>query len=217
MICPKCGYNNDLDAAFCENCGRPLKRQPSNGFNETTKFLLVSIILLVVALGITGGFLLKNSQKTARQNSNPSQISEANGIPLSEVPNLASGISKTNGSLSIITYGSLTLDQNQCIYILARAIVMIDQGQEGNVPIKSFGSAPHPYGNTASATISRSQYVDIASRMYRWMDNNGFTPNFIGINNPGQPDLSPTSALNLFSKVLTQYKSTGQLPVTVNI
>jgi hypothetical protein len=216
MICPSCGFRNDNDAAYCENCGKQLNKQPSSGFSGTAKILIVIIVVLVAALGIIGGSLLKNSQTTPSQN-NTTQISQANGIPVSETPNLAAEIAKTNGVLSSITYGPVTLDQNQCIYILARAIVLIDQGQGGNIPIKSFGSAPNPYGSVTSATITRSQYVDIANRMYTWMDNNGQTPNFIGISTPGQADLSPTTALNLFSKVLSQYKNTGQLPVSVNL
>jgi hypothetical protein len=216
MICPHCGYRNDNDAVYCENCGKPLKKQPSSGLSGTTKILIVFIVILVAALGIIGGSLLKNSQTTPTQN-NTTQISQANGIPVSETPNLAAEIAKTNGVLSSITYGPVTLDQNQCIYILARAIVLINQGQGGNIPLKSFGSAPNPYGNINSGTIAKSQYVDIATRMYTWMDSNGQTPNFIGISTPGQADLSPTTALNLFSKVLSQYKNTGQLPASVNL
>lgn len=218
MRCSQCGQDNDRDALFCENCGRPLKSKPSDGLSGTAKLLIVIIVILVATLGIIGGTLLKNSQTTPNQTNNTtSQISQANGIPLTEAPNLAGEIAKTNGVLSSITYGSVTLDQNQCIYILARAIVMIDQKQSGNIPLKSFGSAPNPYGNINSGTIAKSQYVDIATRMYTWMDSNGQTPNFIGINTPGQADLSPTTALNLFSKVLSQYKNTGQLPSSVNL
>jgi len=49
------------------------------------------------------------------------------------------------------------------------------------------------------------------------MDNNGDSPNYVGISNPGQPDLSPDITLNLFAKVLSEYKSTGQLPASVSI
>ncbi len=217
MRCSGCGQENDADSLFCENCGRPLKSKPCSGLSGTAKLLIVVILILVAALGIIGGSLLKNSQTTSQNNTTPTLISQASGIPLSEAPNLASEIAKTNGVLSSMASGSVTLDQNQCIYILARAIVMIEQKQSGNIPIKSFAGAQNPYGYITSGNITRSRSVDIATRMYTWMDINGQTPNFIGITTPGQANISPTTSLNLFSKVLSQYKSTGQLPGSVNL
>ncbi len=39
----------------------------------------------------------------------------------------------------------VTLDKNQCLYILSKAIVMLDSfGQTGNIPIKQFGDASEP-------------------------------------------------------------------------
>lgn len=216
MRCPDCGRDNDRDALFCEKCGQPLRKQDDSGFSRTTLMLIIFVVILVVALGVTAGFFLKNSQTNNNQSS-PAQISLTTGFPVSETPNLATEIAKSNGAVSSVTYGSVTLDQNQCIYILARAIILIDQGQTGNIPIKTMGGAPDPYGYVSTATITKSQYTDIASRMYIWMDNNGQTPNFIGINSPGQPDLSPQTALNLFSKVLAEYKNTEKLPDSVTI
>ena len=145
------------------------------------------------------------------------QISEASGFPVSQAPNLAVEISKYNGNLESVDYGSINLTKNQCLYILAKAIVMINNGEQGNITIKSIESPANPYGTVSSATIVKADYVDIASRTYSWIDKNGQTPNYVGITNPGQPDLSPTSTLNLFSKVLSQYSSTGQLPQSVSI
>jgi predicted nucleic acid-binding Zn ribbon protein len=216
MRCPQCGKENDSDAIFCQNCGYSLKKEEQSGFSRTTLVLLVFVILLVAAVGITAGFLLKNTGNTQNQTS-PVQISQSTGFPVSEAPNLAVEIAKSNGAVSSITYGNITIDQNQCIYILSRAIVMINQGQQSNIPIKSIGGAPNPYGYISTATIDKTHYLDMANRMSTWMDNNGQTPNFIGIYSPGEPDLSPQNALNLFSKVLVQYKNTGELPASVTI
>ena len=49
------------------------------------------------------------------------------------------------------------------------------------------------------------------------MDNYKNAPNYVGITNPGQPDLSPDTTLNMFAKVLSDYKATGQLPPSVSI
>ena len=94
---------------------------------------------------------------------------------------------------------------------------MINSNQQGNIPIKSIKSASSPEGTVTSATIAQSDYINIATRTYTWIDTNGRSPNYVGITNPGQPDLSPTTTLNLFTKVLSQYNSTGQLPQSVTI
>jgi len=71
MQCPNCGYNNDEDAAFCENCGANLEEIPSfgrikqsktekTGMSTSSKLLIVVCIVLVVVLGITAGTLFLN-------------------------------------------------------------------------------------------------------------------------------------------------------------
>ena len=232
MICPKCGHKNDEDADFCENCGTKIKNtfpdkpgtnEPSNkgSMTQSTKILVIVCIILVIGVGIAAGILIKNSQQNSQNqsatNASTNQITNSTGFPLTQSSNLAVQISKYNGNFESVNYGSITLDKNQVLYILAKAIVMINSNQQGNIPIKSIKSASSPEGTVTSATIAQSDYINIATRTYTWIDNNGRSPNYIGITNPGQPDLSPTTTLNLFTKVLSQYNSTGQLPQSVTI
>ena len=228
--CENCGHENDMDASFCESCGANLKtstlsKKPGKtikndeGMAQSTKILIIVCVILVIGVGIAAGVLIKNSQQNVQDpaKSSMNQISKDSGFPVSQAPYLAVEISKYGGSIENVNYGSITLDKNQCLYILSKAIVMINSGQQGNIPINSFESAGNPYGTVTSATINKEDYVDIATRTYTWMDNNGQTPNYVGITNPGQPDLSPVTSLNLFSKVLSAYNSTGQLPASVTI
>ena len=202
---------------YPRNQGKQLKND--EGMAQSTKILIIVCVVLVIGVGIAAGVLIKNSQQNVQDpaNSSMNQISKDSGFPVSQAPYLAVEISKYGGSIENVNYGSITLDKNQCLYILSKAIVMINSGQQGNIPINSFKSAGNPYGTVTSATINKEDYVDIATRTYTWMDNNGQTPNYVGITNPGQPDLSPLTSLNLFSKVLSAYNSTGQLPASVTI
>jgi hypothetical protein len=228
--CENCGHENDIDASFCESCGANLKtgtfsKKPGEiikkeeSMAQSTKILILVCVVLVIGVGIAAGVLIKSSQQNVQDpaKSSINQISKDTGFPVSQAPALAVEISKYGGSIESVNYGSITLDKNQCLYILSKAIVMINNGQQGNISIKSYESAGNPYGTVTSATINKEDYVDIASRTYTWMDNNGQSPNYVGINNPGQPDLSPVMSLNLFSKVLSVYNSTGQLPASVTI
>lgn len=231
--CRYCGHDNDVKASYCENCGKKITgisngnfnaQENEAGFSNLTKALIAVCIVLVIGIGITAGYLIKNNQQTpavavnsSNTNSSGTPVSKSNGFPLSEAPNLGYQIMKNNGTISSVTYNGVTLDKNQCLYILAKAVVMLNAGQTGNIPINSYGSAANPDGTVTSATIMKSDYVNIASRTVSWMDSNNNAPNYVGITNPGQPDLSPDTTLNMLSKVLSAYKSTGQLPQSVSI
>ena len=138
---------------------------------ESTKILLVICVVLVIGVGIASGILIKNSQQKSPDQSATSasnQITNSTGFPISQASNLAIQISKYNGNFESITYGSITLNKNQVLYILAKAIVMINSNEQGNIPIKSIQSPSSPEGTVTSATIVQSDYVSIASRTYTW-------------------------------------------------
>jgi hypothetical protein len=168
---------------------------------------IIAVICLVVF----------SSGCTSFNNTNNTQISESTGFPVSEAPNLAYEISKSTGSIQSIQFKGVNLSMNQCMYILAKAIVMTNNGEKGNIPIKSFSNADSPSGTLNSATIAKKEYVDLADRTYKWMDQNGKVPNYGGIYQAGANDLTPEIMLKLFVKVLNDYKSTGQLPASVTI
>jgi len=223
--CKNCGHDNDYDATYCEECGSKLTGEstrpssPKKGLTTMNKVLIISIVALVAVMGIMAGVLLKTPNNPVTPNStvNNKPISTTTGFPVSQIPNLAQEISKVGVGFNTITYNGITLNKNQCLYLLSKGIVMINSGQTGNIPIDNYGNPDGPYGTVTAATITKSEYVDMAQRTYNWMDNNGISPNYIGITVAGQPDLSPESLLNLYVNVLTQYKSTGQLPNSVII
>lgn len=233
MKCENCGHDNKQDATYCEECGSKLqgpsfgksyRPKPKKGMNTSNKVLIASIVILVVVLAVMVGFLLTNHSSTVPDNNSTNkngitedQTSFSNGFPVSEVPKLAQAISNEGTDFESINYSGVTLDRNQCLYILSQGIVMINKGETGNIPIGQYGNADNPYGTVTTSTISKAEYVDMAQRTYTWMDNNGQSPNYIGITVSGQPDLSTDTLLNLFTKVLTQFESTGQLPASVSI
>jgi zinc-ribbon domain/Pseudomurein-binding repeat len=231
VICKNCGHENDEDAKFCENCGSkitqgPLAHKPTSepkneGWSTTSKALIIAIVVLIIILGAAIGVLLKsNSNPTITSTNNttqPTNITQSSGIPVSQVPSLAQSITQSGVGFSTIKFGGVTLDRNQCLYITARAIVMLNKGETGNIPINQYGNPDNPYGTISSANIAKSDYVSMAQRSSTWMDKNGRAPNYVGITNPGQPDLSTYDVLNLYAKVLTAYKNTGQLPASMQI
>lgn len=221
MQCPKCGTNNDSDAKYCEKCGTPLNGS-AKGIEENTspavKYLIVICVILVAGLGIAAGYIFQGHPAASNSTQVQSNvISQSTGFPLSETPDLAAQISNANGSIANVQYHSVTLDKNQCLYILSKAIAMLNSGETGNIPIDKFGDASEPGGYLTHAYITKSEYVDMADRTYKWMDSNGRSPNHTGIDYSGSPDLSPDTTLKAFAKVLTEYKATGELPAGISI
>ncbi|MDN5374664.1 MAG: hypothetical protein PWP32_1429 [Methanothermobacter sp.] len=144
-------------------------------------------------------------------------LSESTGVPVAEVPEIAYRVSVASGTIDSIEYKGLNLSMNQCLYIFARAIVMLDSNDKGNISVREYGNPESPDGRLSSATLTRAEYVDMAGRTYRWMDQNGRVPNHVGIRQEGAGDLSPDILLRAFVRVLTEYRSTGKLPDRVTV
>jgi len=70
LRCESCGYENDIDAQYCEKCGVYLSQKSSNKtfsdrssdkkwMNNRTKVLIIACIVLVGILGVTVGVLIQ--------------------------------------------------------------------------------------------------------------------------------------------------------------
>lgn len=74
--CRNCGHENDMDAGFCESCGSNLKPTMSSraypkkkdGMAQSTKILIIVIVILVAALGIAGGVFLQDYLSNSNKN-----------------------------------------------------------------------------------------------------------------------------------------------------
>ena len=222
-----CGASNGKYARFCERCGTKIRdssmlakgpkvTEEKKGSN--VKYLILVCVVLVAVLAVAAAYIFYGHPAASNASQAPNNtISLSTGFPLSETPDLAAEIFKANGNIATVQYHGVTLDKNQCLYILSKAIVMLNSGETGDISINQFGNASDPEGILSSAYITRSEYVDMASRTYRWMDSNGRSPNHTGIDLSGSPDLSPDMTLKVFANVLAQYKATGQLPASISV
>ena len=130
---------------------------------------ILSILMFIVAIS---GCASNTTNNTAQ----PTKITQATGIPLSEVPNLAQQITESGVSFNTLNFKGVDLDRNQCLYITARAIVMLNKGETGNIPINKYGNPENPYGYITTATIAKVNYVDMAQRTYTsWIRKRAFT------------------------------------------
>lgn len=82
MYCKRCGNENDDDASFCEKCGQNLGSTTQKTLKQsinTTKVLIVVVIVLITGVGISVGALLTSNTQTQpiANNSTPQNITSS--------------------------------------------------------------------------------------------------------------------------------------------
>jgi len=61
VFCKKCGYENDDDALYCENCGTNLSSinsPSSSGRRKTNKILMVAVVVLILGISVIAGMMM---------------------------------------------------------------------------------------------------------------------------------------------------------------
>ena len=99
MKCQNCGNENDPDAKFCEKCGLNLNK---SSMPDSTKILIVVVIVLVAGLGLVSGMMLMNNQ--AKPISNNTTITANNTTNSSSQNNQTNSINQDKSSNSNNNY-----------------------------------------------------------------------------------------------------------------
>jgi hypothetical protein len=113
VICKRCGYENDLDATFCEKCGSNLKKTNSSrafshdpikrqkGMAHSTKILIVVVVILVAGLGITAGALIEMNKVGTVPVTNTSSVNQSTTSTNNNAPsNTAQYKTFSNGEIN---------------------------------------------------------------------------------------------------------------------
>ena len=238
MFCPKCGKDIKEGSKFCKHCGSEIKNKSSpsvsvvttsSNDDEKTKKIIIGaltavIVVLVILFVVFGMGLLNGNSNDANVQSASVQSSSAgskpvslNSFPVSEAPALAQAIKNSNGNFPV-QFQSLSLSKAQCLYILSKSIVEINNGNaDGSISVGNPGYAPHPSGRDSSQSIARSNYVDMSNRFSSWIERNGAVPNYVGVYTGGVPDVSPSKMLDICVHILINYDNSHTLPASVNI
>ena len=166
----------------------------------------------------TGGASINDTSDNDTGSDNINNTSDTSDeIELNDVPNLAQKVSGTGYSFSEIDYNGNTYTKAQCLYIFTKYVVKVNNSDSSSIKFKSFSKASNPSGDDESQSIDKSDYLDIAERINRFMDSNGKAPNYIGISGPGAADLSTDKMLELYTQIVLIYSISEDLPSSVDI
>ncbi|MGL6298414.1 MAG: pseudomurein-binding repeat-containing protein, partial [Methanobacteriaceae archaeon] len=119
-------------------------------------------------------------------------------------------------TISYVSYKGVTFTKEQCLYIFAKAIDMKNQGISGNIYFKSFNRPDSPLNSISTYHLTKSEYVDMSRRTYKWMDNYGRAPNYTGVVASGSPDFGYDYLVATFALVIIDSKN-GSLVPTINL
>lgn len=189
--------------------------------------LIGAVVVLVIAIAIVGAFTFmpfndnnnndnnfSNNVDTNLDNNNVDTASvTSSSIPLSEVYGLAETyvniIGVDDPYFSSIYYKDVTFTRDQCLYIFAKAIDMKNQGTDGTINFKSFGSPDNPSSESSNVYVTKSEYVDMAQRTIVWMEKNGRSPNHIGIYADGDGDIGYYWLVKYFARIILESENSS--------
>ena len=95
-------------------------------------------------------------------------------------------------------------------YYIAKAIL----SPAKDITIISVNSAPKQSGDYVSRQANKSQYVDMAKRLVKYVEKNNQLPNYITLENK---KIKVNDYVYMFARVLVYYNSHGQYPYYANI
>ncbi|WP_286242096.1 pseudomurein-binding repeat-containing protein [Methanobacterium ferruginis] len=124
---------------------------------------------------------------------------------------------ETNKKLpNTITIGNNNINMAQFLYLATKATVALNNGQSttSTITVASYTLPGNSYENLKTGGLSTGTYVDFANRIAQHIAENYHAPPY-GITGLGQ--INYQSQIYFYSRVLSSYKSNGQLPNTMTV
>lgn len=66
VFCPECGFNNDKNSKYCEECGEPLQENVLNTKRSTKSIIFIGLFFFLLS-GTSIGILLNNNFTSSSQ------------------------------------------------------------------------------------------------------------------------------------------------------
>ncbi|RBQ24345.1 hypothetical protein ALNOE001_02670 [Candidatus Methanobinarius endosymbioticus] len=151
-----------------------------------------------------------NKGLTISRNSRGCSISAVSLANIKDAGARVEAFAKANGVLpNYVTIAGKRYSMTEFLYLASTAIVNINKGIDSDIIAKTFKNPSKPSGSSINGDIYKSDFINLASRVFSYMLNNGQAPNYAS--SPLGNMQFQTLVLSL-SKILEFANSEGKLP-----
>ncbi len=139
---------------------------------------------------------------------------------VNQVINSASNVKlyvETNHRLpNTVNVAGTQVTMPQFLEIMTTTVLNINSGSNAPIDLKSYSSPGTSSENITTASISKTEYLDIANRVKSYMDINGKAPSYATQKSTGST-IGFESLVYMYSKILNYYKTSYTLPNYVTV
>lgn len=113
-----------------------------------------------------------------------------------------------------VTVGTTTVSNPQFLYLLTTATKNVDKGNKSSIYLKSVSNPANPSETVQSGTITKSEYLNITTRINSYINSHGNLPNYA---TTSLGNMKYQSLIYMYSKILNYYNIHSTLPSTVSV
>ena len=140
--------------------------------------------------------------------------STTGSVSISDIVYAASTLKSTiesKGSIpATVSVGGVSYSTSQFLYMMAKAIEYIDSGKTSSQILPVASEVPsNPSGSIKAGNLSTDDFVDLASRVSKFITDNGQAPNYAS---SSLGNVKYGTLVESFAKILAFYKTDKRLP-----
>jgi transglutaminase-like putative cysteine protease len=103
---------------------------------------------------------------------------------------------------------------SEFLYLLAKGITQLNSGITTSITLKSVSAATSPNGNSKVGVLYKSAYITLASKVAKYIENNGRAPNYA---NSSLGNIQYQRLIYTMSKILNFQATKGYMPKFVSL
>ena len=160
-------------------------------------------VLMLLSIGASAAAVTTNSTSF-----NTSQISQS-------ASDVKHNVDTKYSLPSTVKVGNKIVTNSQFLYLLTSATKNVANGNSKNpVKLRDVSKPTSTKESVSSGTITKSEYVAIASRINSFIVNNNRLPSYVSTS---RGNMKYQSFIYMYSKIMTYYKVNKVLPKTVSV
>jgi transglutaminase-like putative cysteine protease len=137
---------------------------------------------------------------------------------LKSIKNAASRVKtfiETNQKLpSYVVISDYKLTMSEFLYLLLKGTSQLNSGITTNMTLKSVSAAISPSGNAKTGVLSKTEYVNLANKVLKYMETNGRAPNYAS---SSLGKIQYQKLIYIMSKIVNFQATKGYMPKTVSV